>query len=234
MAHEHRIRSVALSIIQESRFFSGFSQAGRADLAARARIKALAPGETVFLLGESGKCLVVLLEGRLRVSIASSDGRELVLALVEPGEILGEIAVLDGRERTATVTAQGAGAVAFIDRHDLITLLEREPPAWLAIVELLCARLRSTDQQIVEIALLDLPVRLASTLLRLSPAQHAHAAAGQRIAISQRELGELVGASREAVNKCFAGWQRRGIVQIDGGHIVLANERALRSIAESK
>jgi CRP-like cAMP-binding protein len=94
--------------------------------------------------------------------------------------------------------------------------------------------LRSTDQQIVEIALLDLPVRLASTLLRLSPAQHTRAAAGQRIAISQRELGELVGASREAVNKCFAGWQRRGIVQIDGGHIVLANERALRSIAESK
>lgn len=225
------LREEARRLIGECRLFRGLPEAKRAELIARAHIRAYAQGETMFLMGDEGDCLMAVLSGRVRISVTSPDGREMVLALLGPGEILGEIAVLDGRERTADATAHTACSVAVLDRRDLLALLEREPAAWQAVVELLCARLRSTDQHIAEIALLDLPARLASVLLRMAEGQGG-AGEKPKLALSQRRLGEMVGASRESVNKCLSQWQRSSIVRVDGAAITILNRPALQRLSE--
>ena len=115
--------------------------------------------------------------------------------------------------------------MAFLDAH---------PKIWPKIVEVLCARLRNTDQHIAELALLQLPTRLAKVMLRFASVQ-AGAQRGQQlwqVQLSQRELGNICGTSRESINKCLSAWHRRGIVQTEEGTIMLLNRSALEELAE--
>jgi CRP/FNR family transcriptional regulator, cyclic AMP receptor protein len=226
------VRESARRLIGDCRLFRGLSEARRAELVARAHVRSYGRGDTIFVMGDEGDRLMAVLDGRVRISVTSPDGREMVLAILGAGEVFGEIAVLDGRERTADATAHTACTLAVVDRRDVLALLEREPSAWLAVVELLCARLRSADQHMSEIALLDLPARLASTLLRMAEGQGGVAGEKAKLSLSQRQLGEMVGASRESVNKCISQWQRADIVRVDGAAITLLNRNALRRIAE--
>jgi CRP/FNR family cyclic AMP-dependent transcriptional regulator len=114
----------------------------------------------------------------------------------------------------------------------VLAFLERHPRAWLSIVEVLCTRLRNTDQHIAEIALLGLPARLAKAILRLVDAQDAKSSAPQ-IKTSQRALGAMVGASRESINKCLGEWQREGMVKVDGTVITVADRKALERVADA-
>jgi CRP-like cAMP-binding protein len=225
-------RDTARRLIGECRLFRGLSEARRVELVARAHVRTYARGDTIFVMGDEGDRLMAVLDGRVRISVTSPDGREMVLAILGPGEVFGEIAVLDGRERTADATAHTACTLAVVDRRDVLALLEREPAAWLSVVELLCGRLRTADQHMAEIALLDLPARLASTLLRMAEGQGGAAGEKPKLALSQRQLGEMVGASRESVNKCISQWQRTDIVRVDGATITLLNQTALRRLAE--
>ena len=115
----------------------------------------------------------------------------------------------------------------------MLAFLKDHPKVWPKLVDVLCARLRNTDQHIAEIALLELPTRLAKTLLRLRErAENGRRSARHcRFELSQRELGNICGASRESINKCLGGWQRRGIVQIEEGVIFVTNRTALEELA---
>lgn len=221
----------AQQILAGCGLFRGLSAPVVAALVARAHIRTFAKGDVIFTMGSEGDCLMAVLSGTVRIEIASTSGRDMLLALVDAGEIFGEIAVLDGRERTADAVAHTACTLAVLDRRDILAMLEREPAAWLAIVNILCGRLRNTDQQIVEVALMDLPARLASALLRISQRPDG-AAALAPVTLSQRALGEMVGASRESVNKCLSQWQRARIIKIQGANIRITNSSALEQIAE--
>jgi CRP/FNR family transcriptional regulator, cyclic AMP receptor protein len=157
-----------------------------------------------------------------------------VLAIFQPGEVFGEIALLDGKERTADARALTACDLAILERRDVFAFLERQPNAWPRLVEVLCDRLRSTDQHIAEVALMQLPVRLAKALLRIADtdATSGGGPAGGTVQLSQRELGNLVGAARESVNKCLREWQRSGLVRIVGTSITIADPHMLRALAE--
>ena len=112
--------------------------------------------------------------------------------------------------------------------------MRRQPNAWPRLVEVLCDRLRSTDQHIAEVALLQLPVRLAKALLRMADSE-AHMGPSRNAAtvqLSQRELGNIVGAARESVNKCLRDWQRSGLVRIEGTSITISNRATLEDVAE--
>ncbi|HET9903184.1 MAG TPA: Crp/Fnr family transcriptional regulator [Xanthobacteraceae bacterium] len=220
-------RDATRRVLRECKLFGALSEAARDALAARARVRDFARGQTIFVMGEPGDSVHAVLEGEVRLSVASPAGRDVLLAIMRPGDIFGEIAVLDGQPRTADATALAPCSLAIIERREFIAALNREPQAWQAIVEILCARIRSADQQLAEIALLNVPVRLANVLLR-----HAEGDAGhRRAALSQRKLGELVGASRESVNKCLAQWRRAGILRVGNGAISITNPAALREIA---
>src|SRR5260370_5115744 len=183
-------------------------------------------------MGSAGASMMAVLDGKVRISIPSHEGREIVLAVLQPGEVFGEIALLDGKERTADAHATTACALAVLERRDVLEFLERQPNAWPRVVEVLCDRLRATDLQMAEVAMQPLPVRLAKVLLRMTYVETlGRPAAG--VHVSQRELGNIVGASRESVNKCLSQWQRSGWLRIERTSITISDRTTLEHVART-
>jgi CRP/FNR family cyclic AMP-dependent transcriptional regulator len=143
--------------------------------------------------------------------------------------------MLDGKPRSADAKALTACDLAVVDRRDILAALERNPAAWRGLIEVLCSRMRRTDQHLVELALLELPARLAKALLRVVDAERGPPAAhltGAECHLSQSELATIVGATRESVNKCLHAWQRTGIVRMKKRAIKVADRPALEALAE--
>src|SRR5215475_10586153 len=177
----------------------------------RVRVRNYAAGETIFLMGSPGDSMMAVLSGSVRISVPSPDGKD----------------------RTADARAMTACSLAILERREVLSFLDRYPHVWPKLVEVLCNRLRNTDQHIAELALLELPARLAKALLRLANAEEAPAGrATLQVQLSQRELGNICGATRESINKCLRAWQRRGIVQIEESLVTVANRTALEELAE--
>lgn len=211
--------------------FGGLSADERAAVVARARIRTINAEETIFALGSPGDQMMALLRGTVRISVPSLEGRELLLAIIRPGEVFGELAVLDGKERSADAIAESPCTLAILDRHDILSFFERNPSAWPKLVKVLCQRLRHTDQVFAEVALLQLPAKLAKSMLRLLDL-HRTPRKTPIIHYSQRDLANMVGGTRESVNRCLRNWQRNGIVQITEGSIIITNRPALEQMAE--
>jgi CRP/FNR family transcriptional regulator, cyclic AMP receptor protein len=224
----------ARRLLGECALFRGLRVDERQTLVARARVRNFAAGATIFLMDAPGDSMMAVLSGNVRISVPSPEGKEIVLAILQPGEVFGEIALLDGKGRSADARAMTACSLAVLERRDVVAFFERQPSAWLKLVEVLCDRLRRTDQQIAEVALLELPVRLAKALLRISADEHhpANSPAASQIRLSQRELGNIVGATRESVNKCLREWQRRGIVRIEDNFVNIADRAVLEKLAD--
>jgi CRP-like cAMP-binding protein len=213
--------------------FSGLSADERAAVVARARIRSVNAAETIFALGSPGDQMMALLRGTVRISVPSFEGRELLLAIIRPGEVFGELAILDGKERSADAIAESPCTLAILHRHDILSFFERNPSAWPKLVKVLCQRLRHTDQVFAEVALLQLPAKLARSMLRLLDLDTTLAARKRPVIhYSQRELANMVGGTRESVNRCLRNWQRNGIVQITEGSIIVTNRPALEQMAE--
>jgi len=232
---ERTASELARRMLGECVLFKGLSPDERADLVARARMRAYSAGETIFLMGSTGDSMMAVLDGNIRISVPSPEGKEIVLAIIQPGEVFGEIALLDGKERTAEATAMSDCTLAVLERRDVLSFLDAHPSGWPRLVDLLCGRLRHSDRQIAEMAFLQLPVRLAKALLRMADmaAGLAGARAGARIRLTQRELGNIVGMTRESVNKCLREWQRKGVIRIEDNAIVIVQRDALEQVART-
>jgi CRP/FNR family transcriptional regulator, cyclic AMP receptor protein len=214
--------------------FRGLTDEERAALVARAPVKTFRPGQTIFLMGSPGESMMVVLSGNVRISVSSPEGKELMLTIVRPGEMFGEIALLDRKERTADATAMTACRLAILERRQFLAFLEANPGILLRIVDVLCGRLRHTDQHIGEVALLPMPARIAKALLRLTAgdARSADDGGSPQIRLSQRELGMIVGTSRERINKYLRAWQGDGVIRMKRSTITLLNRAALGELAE--
>lgn len=210
--------------------FRGLSIEERSAIAARASIRIIDAGETVFSAGAPGDQMVALLSGTIRIGVQSSEGKELLLAMLHSGEVFGELAVLDGGERSADAVAESVCTLAVLHRRDIFSFFERNPSAWPKLVQVLCRRLRSTDEVLAEIALLPLPARLAKTILRVSN-DNPWASSEGRTSLSQYDLASMIGGTRESVNRCLHTWQNSGIVQISRGLLTITNSAALAEIA---
>ena len=173
-------------------------------------------GATIFSKGDPGTSLFAVCSGTVRIGVPSPDGRDAVFNLVRPGEIFGEIALLDGRPRTADATAMTDCELMVIDRRDFVALLGSQPEISLRVIEVLCARIRHTSEQVEDVLFLDLSARLAKLLLRLS--NSGERANGQcKVAMTQRELGQMIGMSRESTNKQLREWEGRKWVRLERG-----------------
>src|SRR5262245_37425533 len=225
----HEARRLLASCV----LFGGLSAEQREAIAARAHIRTFNAGQTIFAIGSPGDQLMALLTGTIRISVPNPDSKELVLTIIQPGEVFGELAVFDGKERSADATAETPCTLAVLERHDILSFFERNPTAWPKLVEVLCQRLRRTDQIFAEVAMLPLPARLAKTMLRLLRDRGDSAGADAlKIQFSQRDLGNMVGGTRESVNRCLREWQRAGLVHVSEGSIVVANMSALERMAD--
>lgn len=155
---------------------------------------------------------MVIVEGAVRITSMSPNGRELLFNLVGDGEMLGEIAVLDGGLRTAEAVAQSDCILAVIERRDLLALVAASPSAALYLINCLCKRLRFVTDHLEGVMFLDVEARLARALRRMGGDQ-------EKMKLTQRDLGQSIGISRETVNQVLGDWRYRRIVRIEKGAI---------------
>lgn len=187
-------------------------------------------GATIFSKGDPGNSLIAVISGTVKISISSPDGRNAILNLIGPGEIFGEVAVLDGQARTADAIANSNCEIFTIDRREFLPFVRSQPALAMKFIELLCARLRWTSDQVEQVILQNLPGRLASALIRLTE-RHKEAQGGRTITVTQQEISEMVGMSRESINKQLRAWAMRNWVRLEHGAIVVLNLEPLQEIA---
>jgi CRP/FNR family transcriptional regulator, cyclic AMP receptor protein len=195
-------------------------------LAAYAKMKDVPRGATIFAKGSPGTCLFAVCRGVVLVTSTSSDGKSLFLNEIKEGEIFGEIALLDGQPRTADAAAFTDCSLIVIERRDFLPLLRSNPDVTLKLVEILCSRLRRTTEQVEDLMFMDLRSRLAKTLLRLSE----DAADARMLEISQGELSQIVGLSREMVNRQLQVWVREGHLKLERRRLIILRPEALAEI----
>src|SRR5215471_10444569 len=226
----------ARAILFQSGLFRQLGVGQRDALFARARVQKYAAQQTIFLMGSPGDSMLAVLSGTIRISVPSADGKEVVLAILGPGEICGEIALLDGKERTADAKAATDCSVVVLERRDVLAFFAQHPDAWAKLVDVLCERLRFADQQMAEFALSPVPVRLARALLRLaiSDERPVNGAAPARVHLTQHELGNIIGATRESVNKYLRAWQRKGYVRFGECLIVITHRTTVENMNEGE
>lgn len=190
-------------------------------------------GTTVLSKGDPGSSLMAVLAGRIRIGTVAPDGKEVMLNTIGPGEIFGEIALLDGKPRSADAIAVEDTTVMVVERRDFLPFLLRHPALVETTLGVLCDRLRRTSLALEEIALFDLPARLARLLTKLAADYGRKTEAGMRIELkfSQTTLANLVATTRESVNKQLGVWRNAGVIEMDGGHIVLRRPQELVAIS---
>jgi len=198
---------------------------------AHATVSRYGEGDHIFAKGDPGNSMMAVLKGRVTITSPSPDGRQVVLTSMREGDVFGEIAMLDGKDRTADATATIDCELLVVPRRSLLALLDRHPEVCLEFLIVLCERLRRTNEQVEDLAFLELETRLAKALLRLADEGGA-TPRGQPVGvkISQRALGEIVGSSRESVNKHLQDWKRSGIIAIEKGAIVIRDRDALAEL----
>lgn len=192
-----------VQLLAKTTLFGKLTPDAMAKVAQQMRPVSFGNGQQIFSRGDAGTELYLLLEGRVRLSIITLDGRELAFAHAGAGDIFGEIATFDGGARTADATAVSSVKALSLSRSQINTLMETSPPFAKAAVDLLCRRLREGDQQLEVIALHRIEVRLARYLLSAIRQQHGATPPKNptiALGISQGELALVLGASRPKVN----------------------------------
>jgi CRP/FNR family cyclic AMP-dependent transcriptional regulator len=194
--------------------------------------KTVRQGATIFAKGDPGNSLFAVCAGTVKITVPSADGKDAVFNLLKEGDIFGEIALLDGRPRTADAVAATDCELLVIERRNFVPLVHSHPEIALKLIEVLCERIRRTSEQVEDVTFLDLPGRLAKVLLRLAEKAKSSSDGG-KIVITQREIGQMIGMSRESTNKQLRSWEERKWLRLERGGIVVLAPHALAAVAAS-
>ena len=222
--------SSKLAVLRKHPIFCDLDPEAFDQLCRYAKQATLKRGASIFSKGDPGNSLVAVISGTVKISVSSPDGRSAILNLIGPGEIFGEVAVLDGQARTADATANTNCEIFVIDRREFLPFVQSQPALAMKFIELLCARLRWTSDQVEQVILQDLPGRLASALIRLTE-RHKPAQGGRTIAVTQQEISEMVGMTRESINKQLRAWAARKWVRLEHGAIVVLDAEPIQALA---
>ncbi len=189
-------------------------------------------GEVMFRRGDEGASMMLILAGSVKISNTTIDGREAVLNFLGPGDVNGEITVLDGLDRTATAIALEPTDAFVLQRRDLLPVILANPEAMMEIIQALCGKLRITSA-LIEDGLNEMPGRTARGLLRLADQHGRQTKAGIVIPLrlSQRDLGGYLGLSRENTSRQLTALRQRGVIGADGPHIVIRDRAGLETVA---
>jgi CRP/FNR family cyclic AMP-dependent transcriptional regulator len=218
------------AILGNHEFFRGLPLSIIQRLASHARQSHCPGGKRIFSKGDEGHGLLAVLSGVVKISVPSEDGKEIVLNLIGANEIFGEIALLDGGPRTADATALGDCELLLLDRRDFLPIVMEEPALSTKLLEVLSARLRRTSQQVEDISFGGLPARLAKALLRLAELQGTRSSPRPRVTITQRELGQTIGLSRERTNWYLRDWEKAGYISLEKGGCVINDPDMLANL----
>ena len=200
-----------------------------------AQTRRYAADEMIFNKGDPGDGLLAIVSGRVRIGTISRDGREVVLNILDAGAIFGEIALIDGRERTAHAIAMTPTEILFLDRGRFLPFLESHPSTMTRLLVVLCDRIRWVSEMVEDTLFLDLPGRLAKKLLGLARDYGEAGERGTRITLklSQQDLANLIGMTRESVNKQLRAWQDDGLIALDHGYVTILDEDGLQGRSDN-
>ena len=217
-------------IIERNSLFRGLPRETRARVAALATRRQYEEGAIIFMRGDPGDSLCGVVTGRVRISASGPGGKEVFLNIMEPGDAFGEIGLLDGSPRTATATAMSRTEIIVIPRDAFSALLQSQPQLATHLIQLLCKRVRWTAELMEDTALLSVPARLAKRLLSLASVSGREARQGTKISLSQEELAQFLGLSRQIVNQHLQTWRAKEWISIGRGSITLEDPQALERI----
>lgn len=221
------------AILRRNRLLEELDETQMAELLTLGYISRFTSEQTIFDKGDPGDCLYAVLKGQIAIRTSSADGKTMLLNILDSGDILGEIGLLDGRERTASAAALGPTELYRIDRADFIPFLERHPRLCTRMMIVLCERLRWVSENIEDAVFHDVPRRLARKLLYLADSYGQNGPSGLRITqpLSQEALASMLGVTREMVNKSLSALRKSGIVTNTKGFIVINNLSLLKDMA---
>ena len=208
------------NFINQVPLFSGLDEAQQASLQQKMGQTTLRRGETLFEEGDLGDRLYIVTEGKVKLGHTSNDGRESLLAVLGPGEILGELTLFDPGPRSTTATAVSPATLL---HSDLMEIVEANPTLAKHMLRALAQRLRRTNESLSDLVFSDVPGRVAKALLDLADRFGTATDKGIHVPhdLTQEELAQLVGASRETVNKSLADFVSRGWIRLEGRAVTL-------------
>ena len=213
--------------------FAGLAPRELEALVGVARTTHLEARDQLFHKGDAGSQIYVVIRGTLKALTTSAEGDDVVFGIFGSGEVLGEIALLGSPHRTATVAAISECDLLMIDRRDFMAFLRSHPDVAIELLSVIAGRLKRVSELVEDTLFLNLPVRLAKKLMIYAGTYGEEEGATIRInlKLSQEEWGDLVGATRESINKQLRAWVEMGLVEIDHGYIVIRRLSELEKLA---
>jgi CRP-like cAMP-binding protein len=213
--------------------FEYFPSAIRSQLFNKAIAKSFKTGEYIFHKGDEGAFFGAVMSGRVRAVSHSEDGKPLLMAMIDAGEVFGETAMLDGLPRSVDTIAEEDSTILMVQRQDFVPVLMQHPEAMLGIIKILCGKIRTKMHSMELIALQNLPGRLARHLFRLS--QKYGTKEGDvvviRAGLNQADMAQQLAASRESINKQLKSFVDKGFITMRGEEITLHDPQALLRVS---
>ncbi len=224
--------SNAVQALQVVPFFANLPEDHVAALAKALVPRRFSPGQVIFHLGDPGGLLYLISRGKIKISHTTSDGQEVVLAILGPGDFFGEMALIDDAPRSATAITLEPSETWTLHREEFIQYLTDNPDFALHVLKTLARHIRRLNTQLADIFFLDLPGRLARTLLNLADQYGRRAADGTVIDLSltQTDLAEMTGATRVSINKALGRFRRAGWIQVTGRQVTVLDRAALEAL----
>ncbi len=209
--------------------FSALDPEGSAALRASLVAQDLAKGEVIFSEGQPGDQMYVIVEGKVKLGQTSSDGRESLLGVLGPGEMFGELSLFDPGLRTSTATALTDSIVLALGNDQLRPWLSGRPEVAAALLQALARRIRRTNEAMADLVFSDVPGRVAKALMELGEKFGEITPDGLLVThdMTQEELAQLVGASRETVNKALADFAQRGWIRLESRQVLILDVERL-------
>jgi len=199
-------------------------------LAVRARQRTYRRGEVIFHQGDPGDAVHLIQGGRVKIVLRADSGEEVVVAILGPSDCFGELALLDGEPRSATVAALEPVETVSLGREAFLQFLQATPPAMERLLRALAATVRGANGELADLAFLDLPGRLVKKLLELA-ADHGRPAGGAieiQLPMTQEDLAAMIGATRASVNKVLGWYEEQGAIERRGRRIAILDPERLR------
>ncbi|KIH99016.1 Crp/Fnr family transcriptional regulator [Streptomonospora alba] len=217
-------------VLRKAPLFEALDEEGAAALRASVSEVRLGRGQTLFSEGDEGDRLYVILSGKVKLTRAAVDGRENLLSVLGPSEMFGELSLFDPRPRTASAIAVTDAVLAGLGHDDLRPFIAQQPQVSLQLLKALANRLRRTNDVMSDLVFTDVPGRVAGQLLDLADRFGKEGEDGLHVHhdLTQEELAQLVGASRETVNKALAEFALRGWLRIEAKAVVLMDVERMR------
>jgi CRP/FNR family cyclic AMP-dependent transcriptional regulator len=215
-------------------FFTGLQQDDVDELARRLVIRRFGPGQVIFHHGDPGGLLYIISRGKVKISHSTPDGQEALLAILGAGDFFGELALLDNSPRSATAESIEATETLTLHREDFRRYLRSNPDFAMHVLQTMAKHIRRLNSQLSDIFFLDLPGRLARTLLRLADEHGREIEEGTLIdlTLTQTDLAEMIGATRVSINKTLGRFRRAGWVKTRGRRFIIVNRAALENLIQ--